>query len=393
MTVIFYIESFFPDPTGATYSAIRLAKALRDKGVQSSFIVDDRGEQYRDGGKYQGFDVQSFTLGQPGKFRKLRGLLRFTIHIVKHRKSFDVFHIHGGYYVTLFLCWWVKALTRSKVMLKITSDGWDTPEDACSSRYGCLVSFFYRRLDGVVAMTSGQEQKCRRWGFPNQVATIPNGVDCESFRPVSPADKSRLRKKFNIPQGVPTLCYAGWLGYRKGTDILFRVWNKLLASFGNLHLLLAGDYLGMAESRKEIERFLKKHDLPPELAYSSLLKLATKPGETRQALQSSDIFLFPSRKEGFGTVQIEAMACGLPCVVNDLPGVSSDIFPTESTGYRVTDNNIEQYTRILAEFLKNPKKRQTVGSTARERALKHFSIDLIADKYISFYKQLLSQAN
>ena len=389
MRVLFYITHFFPRPTGATYSAVRLAAALRTKDVGVSFVVDERGQGWGEDGSYEGFEVRSFTLCQPGKLRKLRGLVGFTKYILSKRRTFDIFHIHGGDYVTLFLCWWVKTLTRRKVMLKITSDGWDTPKGVASSKYGSLASMFYRRLDGVVAMTSGQAEKSKSWGFRNRLATIPNGVDCQEFCPVDSFTKTKLRRKLEIPSNVPVLNFVGWLGYGKGTDVLFRVWRQLRMQFPEVHLLLAGDYLGMAGSREKIGEFLAQHELSPALADSSQLITATRSEDVKECLQASDILLFPSRKEGFGTVQVEAMSCGLPCVVNDLPGVSCDIFPDESVGYRIRNNDIAAYVEVCSNLLHNKALRESVGRAARERAIATYSLDIVADRYVAFYNSLL----
>lgn len=386
---VFYITAFFPKPTGATYSAIRLARALRNRGVDIFFVVERYDDRWSHEGFFEKFPVRSFRLSQPGKLQKFLGLVRFSQFIISQRSSFDIFHIHGGGYVNFFIGWWVRWITGRKVLLKITSDGWDTPDGAFREKYGPLVRFFYRYLDGVVAMTSGQEKKCMEWGFPGLLKTIPNGVDCSRYIPVDMATKKRLREEKGLPVDSIVLCYVGWLGQRKGTDVLFEVWAELRRKYSNLVLLCVGDYLGKLKTPLALNSFLSEHGIDPETFSSPDIIMVGHVKDAEKYLQASDIFIFPSRREGFGTVQTEAMACGLPCVVNDLPGVSCDIYPDESVGFRVKDNKIDDYVRICADLIKHPEKRAEIGSAARERVVRHFSLETVAEKYLEFYKKLL----
>lgn len=379
MRVLFYISSFFPRPTGATYSAVRLARSLRDRGTEVAFLVEDFGPEWRDGGAYDGFPVRSFQLQLPGKLRKLRALVRFTRHLRRCRRDFDLFHIHGGGYVNLFLSWWVRLITGKPTLLKITSDGWDTPEGMRAQKWGTLSLFGYRRVDGIVAMTSGQAEKCRAWKLPGRIAVIPNGVDCERHRPATPEEKRRRREELGLPADAFVLCFIGWLGRGKGTDVVVEAWRLLRERQGDTFLLLVGDYLA-ARGEANAEAVA--------IPASPHLRIVGRVDDTEHYLQASDVFVFPSRKEGFGTVQVEAMACGLPCVVNDLPGVTSDIFPDEACGFRVGGNDVEAFVTRLAQLHDDPALRDRMGREARRRAEEHFSQTSVAARYEAFYREL-----
>lgn len=388
MKAIFFLVCFVPKPTGASHAAIRLARTLRALGVEVEFIVHDFDGRWADGGEYEGFPVRSFYLAESGKWKKLRGLTGLSRYLFRHRRSFDVFHIHGGGYVNFFLGWWVKFLTGRKTMLKITSDGWDTPDGAGKEKYGRLVHAFYRRLDGVVAMTSGQAIKCSEWGFPGLLATIPNGVDCEKYQPVAADEKQQSRLRLNIPVEDTVLAYTGWLGYGKGTDVLLKVWERLRQMHGNLTLLLLGNYMDFLHDGNVVA-FLKEHGLDPAMLESDRIISTGRIDNVEEYLQVSDIFIFPSRREGFGTVQIEAMACGLSCVVNDLPGVSCDIYPDEQVGFRVQDNHVDEMVRICDDLIRHPDKRMLIGQAARQRVVEQFSLESVGRRYIGFYGKLL----
>lgn len=389
--IIFFISAFFPFPTGATYSAIRLARTLREKGVQIEWIVDDRDGSWANGGQFEGFEVRSFYLNRSGKLKKVKALLAFTRYLWGRHRDFDIFHIHGGGHMNVLIAGWVKLLfPRKKVMLKCTSDGWDTPDGIAKEKYGRLLLWIYRRLDGVVAMTSGKYDKLVAYKCKGKLAVIPNGTDCDLYKP-DPGKRSEIRKKLGIPQDVPLLANAGWLGKGKGTDVLFSVWSQLLKRFPNLYLLTVGDYCKDRNADAKLIQLFNETGLDPALLTHPQFVRIGHVEDAEHYLQAADLFMFPSRKEGFGTVQTEAMACGLPCVVNELPGVSCDIYPDESVGFRVQGNEVEAYVRTIFSLLVNPAGRQKIGAAARQRVLDHFSLESVGQSYLEFYRQLGSE--
>lgn len=387
--VAFYVCAFFPRPTGATYSALRLARALQENGLSISFFCDDLDSSWRNGGFYEGFPVRSFALQRPGKLRKLRSLLAFTRHLRSQRRGFDLFHIHGGGHVNLFLSLWVKWIIGLPTLLKITSDGWDTPEGMRANKWGRFLSFCYRRLSAVIAMTSGQAEKCRAANIPSELAVIPNGVDCQRYHPADAEEKRRLRNEIGLPQDALILLYAGWLGASKGTDVLLRAWTELRKTHPETFLLLVGDYLSGRGEGTDPASLLTESKLPAGLWNDPSLRRVGHVADAERYFRASDIFVFPSRREGFGTVQIEAMACGLPCVVNDLQGVSADIFPDTSCGFRIEENRVEGFVAKLEALAASPDLRAKMGQAGRTRALEHFSLPSVAARYIAFYEKLL----
>lgn len=389
MRVIHYIASFFPHARGATHSAMLLARQLRTRGVDVEFIVEDMGPEWRAGGMYDEFPVQSMTLTHPGKWSKVKGFFKLYRYLRSHRGKVGVFHVHAAPYMNLLLALLAGRWAGCPSLVKITSDGWDTPDGVRHGKHGRLALALYRRIRGVVAMTSGQAQKCRDWRIPGEIMVIPNGVDTDVFHPAGSDEKRALRKQLGLPEDRLLLVYAGWLGHGKGTDVLFQVWQGLRPEFPNLDLLLVGNYMGMEVMASPIEGFLKQYNLPAEWSHDRGLHVIGKVKDIAPYLRAADLFVFPSRREGFGTVQVEAMACGLPCVVNDLPGVSSDIFPDNTHGVRIAGNAVNLFVRECSDILANPTRRAEMGARARAAAVENYSVNHVADQYIALYRKLI----
>jgi glycosyltransferase involved in cell wall biosynthesis len=311
------------------------------------------------------------------------------MYVLHKRHTIDVFHIHGGDYVSLFLGWLAHKLSGCRTVLKITSDGWDTPEGVQSGRYGSWIARLYRELDGVVAMSSGQANQVKAWGIGGQLARIPNGVDSRKFAPPSQLEKDSARASLGIAPESPVLVYSGYLSEMKGVDVLVETWNCIRKQCPTSRLILIGNYLDSEKQRTEVSAFLDSKQISPESLFIPEVIHVGVTDTPERFLAAGDVFIFPSRLEGFGTVQIEAMACGLACVVNDLPGLSLDIFPDGETGIRIQDNDVKRFAAAVLDLIRAPEKRIRMGVAARERAEGVFSIERVADRYVTLYQDLL----
>jgi len=112
------------------------------------------------------------------------------------------------------------------------------------------------------------------------------------------------------------------------------------------------------------------------------------PGHLRQA----DLFVFASRGEGFGTVQIEAMASGLPSVATRLPGVNTDIYRDGIDAYLVALDDVDEMVDKIAHLARHPDQREQMGQAARGRAESMVSLESVADQYLQLYGALKSSA-
>ena len=104
-------------------------------------------------------------------------------------------------------------------------------------------------------------------------------------------------------------------------------------------------------------------------------------------LKSAKLFIYPSKLDAFPIVVLEALACGLPVIAYDIPAIRCN-YPSNIIA-RVPRGNIEEFARVVTEFLLDENKLSTISSLTVSFATK-FTWDNVAWAEVQTMKQLLS---
>lgn len=114
--------------------------------------------------------------------------------------------------------------------------------------------------------------------------------------------------------------------------------------------------------------------------------------ETLDYYRKADIFCFPSIREFGGAVVMEAMACGLPCIVANNGGIGE--YVNEETGFKIEPNSREYLTEELTSKIKllveDDRLRESMSAKAMEKA-KEFAWDKKAEKIVEIYQKMLAE--
>jgi glycosyltransferase involved in cell wall biosynthesis len=105
-------------------------------------------------------------------------------------------------------------------------------------------------------------------------------------------------------------------------------------------------------------------------------------------MAAADLFVLPSHREGFGSVVIEAAACGLPAVVSRIYGLS-DAVEDNCSGILVDVKDVEALATAMKQFALNRKMTIEYGCYAKERARGKFSQRRLTSAVINLYQTLL----
>jgi glycosyltransferase involved in cell wall biosynthesis len=227
--------------------------------------------------------------------------------------------------------------------------------------------------DAVFAVSEQVRQHCIEADRidPNIVETIYNGIDVSQW--ASPSKHGT---------GRPLVTTVGNIRRVKGHDVYLRAAALVVKHLPDVSFSIAGDVL-------EPEYFAELQDLIAKLNLSANFHFAGGVANLREHLSAADIFVLPSRSEGFSNAIIEAMAAGLPTVVTHVGG-NAEAVRDGITGIVVPPENPEALSIAILRLLSNPSEAQAMGKAGKALVKERFTTDAMMVQITSAYKKLLS---
>jgi glycosyltransferase involved in cell wall biosynthesis len=192
-----------------------------------------------------------------------------------------------------------------------------------------------------------------------------NGINAETFLP-------RSNYRLGIP---PKLIFMGRLHPQKDVETLLRA--LVLASQSDVQALILGDgYL-----RSSLEQ------MAVELGVRQRVIFHGRVSDVSPFLQQADLFVLPSLAEGISNALLEAMACGLPCLVSDIAGNRAVIVDGEN-GFLFSPGSSKALAHLIDTLLSDELLRHRTGQAAQETVIRRFDINRVARDYLVLYSQL-----
>jgi glycosyltransferase involved in cell wall biosynthesis len=206
---------------------------------------------------------------------------------------------------------------------------------------------------------------------PGAVTLVSNPIDVREW---TPWDGAAARSALDLPADVPVACWHGRTQIRrKGLDILVEAWRLVCAERpgADLRLLLCGGGKRAERLRHLIHRAgLRGVHWRDEYVLDRAV--------VRRQLAASDVFVLPSRHEGFPVAPMEAMACGRPVVASDALGVAELLAGGEEAGGIVVPREDPRaLATALGRLLDDRALAARLGEAARCRAVKRFSLEVV----------------
>lgn len=205
------------------------------------------------------------------------------------------------------------------------------------------------------------------------------GIDLTHFDPEAAgvrAGADRIRKA-----NVFTFVFVGRLVGDKGINELVEAFSKLNAVRPDTRLLLVGEKESALdplspETLREIDRHPAIEAVGPQ-------------DDVRPWLVAADAFVFPSYREGFPNVVIEAGAMGLPSIVTDING-SREIVREGENGVIVPSKNVEALYNAMARFVSHPEEVARMAAAARPLIASRFEQGFVHQCLKDYYKEILA---
>jgi len=203
------------------------------------------------------------------------------------------------------------------------------------------------------------------------------GVNLARFHPDS-AIRAQLRSEFALTDNVAVFLYVGRLAKDKGVFDLVASFNQVAESHQACELWVVGP---------DEENLLSELQAEAQKG-SGKFRWLGRTMEPEHYMAAADIFVLPSYREGFGSVVIEAAACGVPAVAYRTEGIVDAVVENE-TGILVTKFDRKAFAGAMMHLAADLDFRRELGEKALKRARSEFSSDSVTAEWLGFYDCLL----
>ena len=235
-----------------------------------------------------------------------------------------------------------------------------------------------QKADALLSVSQFTADKTNAvFGLQKQFTVIPNSIDIASFE-----------KNITIQEAPNTVLYFGSLIRKKGLLELPLIFNELIKLNPKVKLILVGkDVPDIISGSASTWTMMKT--LFTEQALLNVNYLGSVPyQEIQKHISEAAVCVFPSFAEALPVSWIEAMGMQKAVVASNI-GWATDVIDDGVNGFLINPKNHEEYASKINILLSNASMREEFGISAREKVIQKFSISVVAQQSLLFYKSLI----
>jgi len=214
-----------------------------------------------------------------------------------------------------------------------------------------------------------------------KLVTVSMGLDLQKFSP-SKSGPGNLRAALGVGQQRLVVGTVARLVLDKGMDCFLEMAAHILAVRTDVQFFIVGD--------GPIRGALQQRAC--ELGIAPYVLFLGHRSDVPNLMEAMDVFVLPTKREGFGMVFAEAMAMG-KATVGSLIAPVAEVVENGVTGYLVPPDDTQGFADRVLELLADQKKRLDFGTAGRRRVELYFNVTRMCDSIEGHYRQLLEARN
>lgn len=229
--------------------------------------------------------------------------------------------------------------------------------------------------DTIITMNNedydvAQKMHLRKKGQVYKVHGV--GIDLKEYDNIV-CNKTEKKKELGLKESDFICISAGDLVKRKNYEVAI----KSIAKINNVHYLICG----VGPERERLELLAKNEQVEDRVHFLGFRK------DIKELMKISDVFLFTSLQEGLPRSLMEAMACGLPCIVSNIRG-NIDLLDEGKGGYLCGSNAVDQISEKVFELMNNDELKKSMG-IYNQKQIKNYDISVVHKEISEIYKNVL----
>ncbi len=387
-------SSYLSTCGGSEVSEKLLAESLVRRGHNVTVYAFD-GDAYSET-RLNGVGIKTFKKLREGAPRLLSLNASTYMHLRDLARSHDVIHVYRGWQLLAGAALSIPTVaTLNSYQLICPTDTLLSPSGRCNglsfdtcarciySNYGfssldniLKTSFYFRnilysylslkvngRINKYIALSEVSKQKFVKKGIAeDKIVVIPNMVDPRFI--VSSATE---------PKGIFTILYVGQLYEAKGVDVLLDAVRLLRNSDVQLKIV------GHGRKEDQLKELARNLGVSEKVEFLGKIENEDLP----EIYRNAHLFVHPGIwEEPFGRSILEAMASGLPVITSDV-GAPPELI--HGCGLTFTAGRADELADAISIIFDDVELRKKLGITARNKALKEYSVDSIVERIENVY--------
>lgn len=374
MTYLLINYEYPPLGAGAASATRNLGVALSRRGnrvvVLTSAYKEHRGISEEDGITVVRVPAWRNSVHRSGIIQMTAYILSSSLQAARVAKKYNVervvafFSIPGGVVARWLQC-------HRSIPYAVSLRGGDVPgtEPGLRLFYDVLTGLrrnIIRHARYTTAPSVGLKQLSER-ADPLTVQVIPNGVDCQYFRPGPQSEPSSL-----------TLLSLGRLHRQKNVQRMLEV---LLAIRDQSGLPATARVIGDGPERQNLEKFARQHNLASAVSFEGWLPR----NDVAAAYRSATVLVQLSSYEGMSNTILEALASGLPVVASRIPENMELIEPDANGLLFSSDEEVSKVAQAILLLYQSPDLLTQMRLQARKRVIEKYTWDRVAEMYENLF--------
>lgn len=240
---------------------------------------------------------------------------------------------------------------------------------------GPFSRFKYRGVDQIVAISEAIGALVVEGGVPpKRVRVIHSVVQCPETYP-----QGDLRSSLGIGAGIPVIGTIATLAERKGHRHLFEAVCEVKSKYPNIRVLVVGE----GPQKEELRELVIRLGLDRTVIFTGFRQ------DIPQVLNTLDVFVLASHREGLGVAVLEAACSGRAIIGSNVGGIP-EIVKDGETGLLVPPGDARTLAKKLTYLLDHPEHGGQLGERARAFVREEFSLESMVTGYVELYGELLA---